>query len=82
MWTAAFAFAIALALDTFAQMPWLARSLYAVAIVAAASVTARRAWNAIRAASLDINVLMLVAFLAVFTLVVLWLAARRLRKVG
>ena len=61
VWTAAFAFAIALALDTFARTPWLARSLYAVAIVAAAAVTARRAWNAIRAASLDINVLMLVA---------------------
>ena len=52
VWTAAFAFAIALALDTFARTPW---------IVAAAAVTARRAWNAIRAASLDINVLMLVA---------------------
>src|SRR4030095_5847122 len=36
VWTAAFAFAIALALDTFARMPWLARSLYAVALVAGA----------------------------------------------
>src|SRR5262249_21021572 len=34
---------------------------YGVAIVAAAAVTARRAWNAIRSRSLDINVLMLIA---------------------
>src|SRR5262245_12533627 len=61
VWTAALAFVLALALASFTRTPWLARSLYAVAIVAAAAVTARRAWNAIRAASLDINVLMLVA---------------------
>jgi Cd2+/Zn2+-exporting ATPase len=58
---AAVAFATALAIDMVVKAPWLTRALYGVAMLASVSITARRAWNAVRARSLDINVLMLIA---------------------
>jgi Cd2+/Zn2+-exporting ATPase len=58
---AAVAFATALAIDMVVKTPWLTRALYGVAMVASVSITARRAWSAVRARSLDINVLMLIA---------------------
>jgi Cd2+/Zn2+-exporting ATPase len=58
---AAVAFATALAIDMVVKTPWLTRALYGVAMLASVSITGRRAWNAVRARSLDINVLMLIA---------------------
>ncbi len=58
---AALAFATALAIDMVVEAPWWTRILYGIALAASVSITARRAWNAVRARSLDINVLMLIA---------------------
>jgi Cd2+/Zn2+-exporting ATPase len=74
VWIAAIAFGAGLALETFGagswpgppgafpfSGPWLARLAYALTIAAGATVTIRRAWSAVRARSLDINVLMMIA---------------------
>jgi Zn2+/Cd2+-exporting ATPase len=55
------ALAVGLLLEWRGAAPTFSAALFAVAIAAAASVTGRKAWNALRAGSLDINVLMLVA---------------------
>jgi Cd2+/Zn2+-exporting ATPase len=61
MAASAAAFAAGFALHLFGLPPGLVRFAYAVAIGTGATLTARRAWNAARALSLDINVLMMVA---------------------
>ena len=58
---AAGAFGAGLVLETLGLTPWLARAAYAVTMAAGGTVTVRRAWSAVRAWSLDINVLMIVA---------------------
>jgi Cd2+/Zn2+-exporting ATPase len=55
------AFAVGLLFEWSGQAPALVRTAYAVSIATGASLTARRAWNAARMWSLDINVLMMVA---------------------
>src|SRR5438093_3983251 len=61
LWFAAAACAAGLGLSIARVAPEFARTAYAVAIVAGSALTARRAWNALRAWSLDINVLMMIA---------------------
>jgi Cd2+/Zn2+-exporting ATPase len=61
VWTSGAALTIGLALDWRASAPALSRVLFGLAIAAAVSLTGRKAWNALRHGSLDINVLMLVA---------------------
>ncbi|MEO8259311.1 MAG: heavy metal translocating P-type ATPase [Acidobacteriota bacterium] len=59
---AAISFGAGMVLETFGPAtPWLARAAYAVTMAAGGTVTVRRAWAAVRALSLDINVLMLIA---------------------
>ena len=65
VWISAIAFGAGLALETLGAAswlgPWLARVAYTLTMAAGATVTARRAWSAVRARSLDINVLMMIA---------------------
>jgi Cd2+/Zn2+-exporting ATPase len=62
---AAIAFGAGLALEMRGAAswlgPWPARVAYALTMVAAGTVTVRRAWSAVRGRSLDINVLMMIA---------------------
>jgi Cd2+/Zn2+-exporting ATPase len=69
VWTSGLALVVGLAVDfaaarsvmSVAIAGWLARSFFAIGIAAGASLTARKAWTAVRMRMLDINVLMLVA---------------------
>ncbi len=47
--------------EAFHQAPWFASSLFALSVAFGVPLTIRKAWNAARHRSLDINVLMLVA---------------------
>jgi Cd2+/Zn2+-exporting ATPase len=58
---AAGAFGAGLALETMGPTPWLAPAASALTMAAGGTVTVRRAWSAVRARSLDINVLMMIA---------------------
>jgi Cd2+/Zn2+-exporting ATPase len=61
LWAAAIAFAAGLSFDAIGSMAWWSRLAYSVSVVCGGALTARKAWQALRARSLDINVLMLVA---------------------
>jgi Zn2+/Cd2+-exporting ATPase len=61
VWTSGVALASGLAVHFFGGATWAANVLFAASAVAGGGLTARRAWNAARVRSLDINVLMIVA---------------------
>ncbi len=61
VWCSGIAFAAGMLLAWRGLAPAIAAALFGVAIAAAAPLTGRKAWNALRVGSLDINVLMLVA---------------------
>ncbi|MBI4486255.1 MAG: cadmium-translocating P-type ATPase [Acidobacteria bacterium] len=61
VWISGIALAAGLALDWTATAAPLARALFGIAVAAAAGVTLRKAWSALRGRSLDMNVLMLIA---------------------
>jgi Cd2+/Zn2+-exporting ATPase len=61
VWASGVALVLGLLVEWRAVAPALATGLFALSVAAAAPVTARKAWNAARVGSLDINVLMLIA---------------------